>query len=53
MKLDISQLRRLQTLVIDGVKLRNVLGFEIRRSGIGDELVITIKIGKDEFVEIA
>lgn len=52
MKLDISQLRHLQTLVIDGVKLRNVLGFEIRRSGGGDQLIVTIEIKEGDRLEI-
>lgn len=52
MKLDISQLRRLQTLVIDGVKIRNVLGFEIRRLGSGDQLIVTIEIKEGDRLEI-
>lgn len=52
MLLDISQLKRLGILTVDGSEIARVHNYTIRRTDDGDELLIAIKIAPGEFVEI-
>lgn len=52
MLLDISQLKRLGILTVDGSEIAGVHNYMIRRTNDGDELLIAIKIAPGEFVEI-
>ncbi len=53
MVIDASKLRQAAILIVDGVVIRNVKGFQIRRTDTGDEILLTIRIQPNEFVEFA
>ena len=51
MVIDASKLRKAGVLIVNGVVIRNVKGFQIRRTDTGDEVYLTIRVQPDEFVE--
>ena len=52
MKIDLSRLSRSGVLIVNGVHIQNVKGYEIRENASGGtELVLTIAVPEKEFVE--
>lgn len=51
MRIDISRLRNSGCIRIDGANIRNVKGLEVRRGDGGDEIVLTIKVLPNEFID--